>query len=50
VYDVSRGRRAPCILVARPRLFERECKTPRQMQLANALCRYVEVARVVNLP
>jgi predicted RecB family nuclease len=33
-----------CILVASPRLFEPECRTPRQMQLANALCRYREVA------
>ncbi len=37
-----------CILVASPRLFEPECKSPRQMQLANALCRYVEMARVIN--
>ncbi len=34
-----------CILVANPRLFEPECRTPRQMQLANALCRYRELAR-----
>jgi uncharacterized protein len=38
-----------CILVASPRLFEPECKSPRQMQLANALCRYVELAKVVDL-
>jgi predicted RecB family nuclease len=37
-----------CILVASPRLFEPECKSPRQMQLANALCRYVEMARVID--
>jgi predicted RecB family nuclease len=37
-----------CILVASPRLFEPECKSPRQMQLANALCRYAEMARVVE--
>ena len=37
-----------CILVASPRLFEPECKSPRQMQLANALCRYVELATVVG--
>jgi uncharacterized protein len=35
-----------CILVASPRLFEPECHTPRQMQLANALCRYRELAVV----
>jgi uncharacterized protein len=40
--------RAKCaaILVASPRLFEPECRTPRQMKLANALCRYRELARV----
>jgi uncharacterized protein len=27
-----------------PRLFEPECKTPRQMKLANALCRFREIA------
>jgi len=38
--------RAKClaILVASPRLFEPECRTPRQMKLANALCRYREMA------
>ena len=38
--------RARCVsvLVASPRLFQPECKTPRQMRLANALCRYVELA------
>ena len=39
--------RCACILVANPRLFEPECKTPRQMQLANGLCRYVELAQAV---
>jgi uncharacterized protein len=43
--------RARCasILIANPRLFEPECRTPRQMKLANALCRYVELARWVDL-
>ncbi len=38
--------RAKCaaIIVASPRLFEPECKTPRQMKLANALCRYRELS------
>jgi uncharacterized protein len=36
------------ILVASPRLLEPECKNPRQMQLANALCRYRELATEVN--
>lgn len=37
--------RCACILVANPRLFEPECRTPRQMKLANAFCRYLEMAR-----
>ena len=36
-----------CILVGSPRLFEAECRTPRQMQLANAFCRYLEMAKVI---
>lgn len=41
--------RCACILIGSPRLFEPECKSPRQMQLANALCRYVELASSVNV-
>jgi superfamily I DNA and/or RNA helicase len=33
-----------CILVASPRVFEAEYRTPRLMQLANAFCRYLELA------
>jgi uncharacterized protein len=38
--------RARCavFLVCSPRLLAPECRTPRQMQLANALCRYRELA------
>lgn len=38
--------RAQCvaILIASPEVFEADCKTPHQMQLANAFCRYLEVA------
>jgi predicted RecB family nuclease len=32
------------IVVGSPRLFEPECRTPRQMQLANGLCAYREMA------
>jgi predicted RecB family nuclease len=32
------------IVVGSPKLFEPECRTPRQMQLANALCAYREMA------
>ena len=40
--------RCVCILVANPRLFEPECRTPRQMKLANAPCRYREMAKIVS--
>lgn len=39
--------RCACILVASPRLFEPECRTPRQIQLANAFCRYLELANTL---
>lgn len=45
-FNVATSRaRCACILVASPRLFEPECKTPRQMKLANVFCRYLEVAK-----
>jgi len=36
-----------CVLVASPSVFEAQCRTPRQMQLANAFCRYLERANVI---
>jgi uncharacterized protein len=41
--------RAKCVfvLVAAPAVFEAECRTPRQMQLANAFCRYLELAQPI---
>lgn len=38
--------RAQCtaILIASPNIFDAECKTPRQMQLINGFCRYLEMA------
>lgn len=33
-----------CVLVASPSVFGAQCRTPRQMQLANAFCRYLERA------
>lgn len=39
---VSRAR-ARFILIANPMLFEPECKNVRQMKLANAFCRYLEM-------
>jgi uncharacterized protein len=43
--------RAKCIsvLVSSPQVFEADCRTPRQMQLANAFCRYLELARPIAL-
>lgn len=43
---VSRARSA-FVLVANPRLFEPECRSPQQMRWANGLCRYRELARQV---
>ncbi len=41
--------RCICVLVGSPLLFEPECKTPRQMELANAFCRYQELAEVTQV-
>jgi superfamily I DNA and/or RNA helicase len=41
--------RAISILVGEPALFEPECRTPRQMRLANAFCRYREMAEIIGL-
>jgi len=43
--------RAKCmsILVSSPQIFEAECRTPRQVQLANAFCRYLELAEQIRL-
>jgi uncharacterized protein len=38
---------AVVIIVGSPLLLEPECRSPRQMQLANALCRYAELAQIV---
>jgi uncharacterized protein len=36
------------IVVGSPKLFEPECQSPREMQLANALCAYLEMATMVD--
>ncbi|MES9854744.1 MAG: TM0106 family RecB-like putative nuclease [Candidatus Thiodiazotropha sp. L084R] len=43
--------RAQClaILIASPQVFEVDCKTPRQMQLVNAHCRYLELAGHIDI-
>lgn len=44
-FNVATSRaRALCVLVASPRLMEAECRTPRQMRLANGICRFGELA------
>ncbi len=45
-FNVATSRaQCACIVVASPTLFEAECNTPQQMKLANAFCRYLEMAR-----
>ncbi len=39
--------RCACVLVANTSLFEPDCRTPRQMKMANAFCRYREMATVL---
>jgi predicted RecB family nuclease len=47
-FNVATSRaRCACIVVASPRLFEPDCRTPRQVELANSLCRYVELGKTV---
>ncbi len=41
--------RCVCVLVGCPEIFTPECRTPRQMQLANAFCRYRELASEIVL-
>ena len=48
-FNVATSRaRALCILVGNPALFEPECRTPRQMRMANGLCRFRELSRTVS--
>ncbi len=44
---ISRAK-ALTILMASPRVFEADCRTPHQMQLANAFCRYLELAETIE--
>jgi len=49
-FNVATSRaRALCILVGNPALFEPNCKTPKQMKMANGFCRFRELAEVVEL-
>ncbi|MGQ0562136.1 MAG: AAA domain-containing protein [Gemmatimonadota bacterium] len=44
----SRGR-CMAIVVASPEIFAPECRTPEQMRFANAFCRYLELARGIDI-
>jgi predicted RecB family nuclease len=47
-FNVATSRaRCACIVVCSPLLLSPECRTPRQMELANALCRYSEMSEQV---
>lgn len=49
-FNVATSRaRALCILVGSPDLFRPECRTPHQMKMANGFCRYLELARSVEI-
>jgi len=49
-FNVATSRaQCACIVVGSPRLFEPDCQSPRQMKLANAFCRFLEVAREVRI-
>ena len=41
--------RCVCVLVGSPALFTPQCRTPHQMQLANAFCRYREIATRIEV-
>ena len=44
-FNVATSRaRCVSVLVANPDLFRVQCKTPKQIELANAFCRYLEMA------
>ena len=48
-FNVATSRaRALCLLVGSPALFEPDCRTPRQMRMANGFCRFRELARTVH--
>lgn len=45
-FNVATSRaQCACVVVGNPRLFEPDCQSPRQMRLANAFCRFLEIAR-----
>jgi hypothetical protein len=47
-FNVATSRaRCACIVLGSPPLLSPECHTPRQMELANVLCRYAELSETV---
>ncbi|MEQ3650971.1 TM0106 family RecB-like putative nuclease [Hyphomonas sp.] len=47
-FNVATSRaQCACILVSSPSLMEADCRTPQQMRLANAFCRYRELAEEI---
>jgi uncharacterized protein len=49
-FNVATSRaKALCILVGSEALLAPQCRTPRQMQMANGFCRYRELAEVVEI-
>jgi predicted RecB family nuclease len=49
-FNVATSRaRCASIVVSSPRLFSPECHTPRQIELANVLCRYAEISDTSKL-
>ena len=50
-FNVATSRaRSTVIVVASPRLFEPDCRTPEQMGWANGFCRFAEMAVRVSVP
>jgi superfamily I DNA and/or RNA helicase len=44
-FNVATSRaRCACIIVGNPRLFSPDCRSPKEMELANVLCRYAELS------
>jgi predicted RecB family nuclease len=49
-FNVATSRaRCACVVVGNRRLFEPDCRSPRQIKLANAFCRFLEVASEVRI-
>ena len=49
-FNVATSRaRCACIVFGSPALLSPECRTPRQMELANVVCRFVEMSRGVTV-